>query len=309
VRAPWLRTSFHSVRTDMTIADIAREIYAEQPTNTLFHYTSIRGLLGIVPSGQLCASDIHYFSDAGEMKRTVALFRNAVAHAPGGDAFATTIRKLFLDWINNRLNELGHSIFAASFTANGNLLSQWRSYCDPGKGISIGFDPEKLKQSAADQSWNIGKCIYDEHQQNELAKSILDTIEKLARTEFAPPGRLQPNSAQHFFMTFEDDLLRIAALLKYPAFSEEQEWRIVSPVTADYAKAPIEYREGHSMLMPYMRFRLPSAKDRDVDLEHVWVGPTPHVTNSMMAVNNFLTKNRAAPRLGVSYCGIPYRTW
>jgi hypothetical protein len=293
----------------MTIADIARELYAERPTKTLFHYTSIGGLLGIVPSGDLYASDVHYFSDAAEMRRTVSLMRNAVAHAADCDAFTTSLRKLFLDWLNQRLTEMGHAVFAGSFTANGNLLSQWRSYCDPGKGISLGFAADKLVQSATDQSWKIGKCIYDENQQNKLAKSILDTVESLAKQEFAPPGRLQPNSAQHFFVRIEDDLLRIAALLKYPAFSEEQEWRVISPVTADYVGAPIEYREGQSMLMPYMRFRLPSAEDRSVDLEHVWVGPTPHVANSLLAVNNFLTKNRAAPRFGVGYCGIPYRSW
>jgi hypothetical protein len=293
----------------MTIAEIARELYAEQPTGTLFHYTSIRGLLGIVPNGEIYASDVHYFSDASEIALTAALLREAVANAADGDSFTKPLRKLFLDWINQRLGWQGHAVFAGCFSAEGNLLSQWRSYCDPSKGISLGFAADKLVQSTVAQSWQIGRCIYDKDQQTALAKSILDTVETLAKVEFATPGRLTPNSAQHFFANFEHDLLRIAALLKFHKFSEEQEWRVVSPVTPDYMAAPIRYREGHSMLTPYMCFRLPVADDRSVDLDLVHVGPTPHVANSMSSVNNFLSKHRAAPRYGVSYCGIPYRSW
>jgi len=37
-----------------------------------------------------------------------------------------------------------NSVIAVSFRANGNLLSQWRSYSALGKGVSIGFDPDTL---------------------------------------------------------------------------------------------------------------------------------------------------------------------
>jgi hypothetical protein len=291
-----------------TIGEIAQNLYVEQPTQTLFHYTSVRGLIGIVPSGALRATDVHYVSDATEMRRTATLLRSA-ATLPAGDDFTTIVRELFLDWLGHRLNELGHALFVGCFTANGNLLSQWRSYCDPGKGVALGFAPNALTKSAANQSWLIGKCIYDEGQQNNLAASILAAVDALAKQEVPSHQHLTPNATQQLFTRIEGDLLRIAVLLKHPAFGEEQEWRVVSPILADYVAAPIEYREGQSMLTPYVKFQLPSTKERDVELDRVWVGPTPHVMNSVLAVNNYLTKHRASPRQGVGYCGIPYRTW
>ena len=56
------------------------------------------------------------------------------------------------------------------------------------------------------------------------------------------------------FASIEIDLLRIAAILKHPSFREEKEWRIVSPVIANTAEAPILFREGHAMLVPYIEF-------------------------------------------------------
>lgn len=52
----------------MNIAEIAHELYVEQPTNPLFHCTSLRGLLGIVRTRVLQAADVHFFGDAAEMR-------------------------------------------------------------------------------------------------------------------------------------------------------------------------------------------------------------------------------------------------
>jgi hypothetical protein len=292
-----------------TLSETARALYAERPAKTLYHYTSIRGLIGIVSTGHLRATDVHYLSDSAELQRTANLLRFSVTQAPAGDEFTTRLRAQFLHWVGHRLNELGAAVFAGCFTENGNLLSQWRGYCDPGKGLSLGFAANSLVEQTAAQSWRLGRCIYDNYQQNALAASILCTVEDQARQELPSLEHLTPNATQKVFAVVENDLLQIAALIKDPGFIEEQEWRVVSPVTPNYMIAPIEFREGQSMLTPYMNFRLPFTPEKTVDLEHVWVGPTPHSTSSTLAVMTFLSKHRASPRLGVGYCNLPYRTW
>ena len=101
----------------------------------------------------------------------------------------------------------------------------------------------------------------------------------------------------------------MAALLKHPAYHEEKEWRIVSPVITNYVEAGIEYREGPSMLVPFMNFRLPEAPDRRLDIEHVFLGPTPNLNISMESLSNYLSKKGASPRKGLENCEIPYRPW
>ncbi len=290
-----------------TFEEILRQLYREQPTEPLYHYTSISGLLGIVPSGVLRATDVRYFSDSSELKRTVKLLQTAVASAPASDAKISQLRESFLAWLPDRLSELGSLVFAASFTQQGNLLSQWRGYCEPGKGISLGFSSESLLASAASQGWKFGRCVYHPKRQQVVAAAILRAVENLWIEEGRE--RVGLNRADILFGSIENDLLHVAALMKYPAFSEEEEWRAISPIVTSYVTAPIEYRDGPSTLTPYLNFKLPSAPDRIVSLDHAWIGPTPHPTNAILAVNNYLAKHRSSPRLGVGYCSIPYRTW
>jgi hypothetical protein len=294
----------------MSIAEIANQLYAERlPTTPLYHYTSIRGLLGIVPGGKFQATDIQYLSDSEEVKHTSLLLRIAMTLDPPKDEFSETIRRQLLAVLDQRFGELGPMVFVGCFTANGNLLSQWRGYSEPGKGISLGFHPEKLAASAASQSWRIGRCVYDVDQQQLLAKQILSELESLVRKAFPKQDRISPDGMYNALTAIEGDLLRVAALLKNPQFHEEQEWRLVSPVVTNQAVTPIEYREGRSTLTPYLNFTLPSSSEKRVDLEHVYVGPAQSSNHTMSSVSTYLTRNRSNPLRGITYCAIPHRTW
>jgi hypothetical protein len=294
-----------------TRAEIANELYADKPTDLLYHYTSLGGLMGIVKERALHATEVHYVSDASEVRLIAHLLRSAAGVLTNYDEFGRHLFGQLLDWVDNRVTELGHALFVGCFTAKGNLLSQWRSYSEPGRGISVGFDPNKLARAAADQSWQVGKCVYDAARQRSLAASMLASIAELARERFDSIRGLTPNAAQQYFVSIEADILRIAVLFKHHAFGEEHEWRVVSPITSDFvATEGIGFREGRSMLVPYRKFALLSARDNPKSyLEHVWMGPTPHVLASISAINNYLSRESALPVRGVSYCGIPYRSW
>ena len=105
----------------------------------------------------------------------------------------------------------------------------------------------------------------------------------------------------------ESDLLRIAAVLKHPSFEKKEEWRIVPPVVTDYVKAPVLFREGASMLVPYIEFNLMTEKNSPISIEHLFSGPTPNITISMNSLTMFLSKNGIRPDKGISYCQIPFR--
>lgn len=293
------------------IAKLAQDLYAERPDCTLYHYTSLTGAKGIVDTGYLRATEIRYFSDAAEMKHAGDHLSWGISFLEGFGNSNQTLLDQLREWLAERLNA-GHMLYVGCFTANGNLLSQWRSYCPPAKGVSLGFDPAKLSTSATSQRWQLGKCIYDKKEKESIVMLILTEIERLAkeRGENTDRSKRAPaNSFHDVFEEIESDLLLAAALLKHPAFQEEQEWRLVSPVISNYVEAPIEYREGPSMLVPYMNFRLPEAPDRRVDINHAFLGPTPNASISMHSLSNYLSKSQASPRQGLSSCQIPYRPW
>ena len=291
----------------MSLTNLAARLYIDRPPSDLYHYTSLGSILKIVPERTLHATDARFLTDASEMRVIVENLKFAMTSAANPDDFTSRIHTQLRAWLENRLSELGHAVFVACFTQNGNILSQWRSYGDPGKGLSIGFDPDKLLSAALSQGYMVGRCIYDPKRQMEIAVEVLKAIELQAKLMF--PDSPARALFEPVFEAVEVDLLKIAVLFKDHAFCEEAEWRLVSPVISNYVISPIKFREGRSLLTPYMNFELPNAPDRKIDFKHVWIGPTPHPRAAMVAVNEYFAKYGSSPRLGIGYCSIPYRTW
>ncbi len=291
------------------IQDITSKLYSDFPKERLYHYTSFTGLLGIVGSGALWASDIRYMNDSAELKHTADLIRTEITRRIGAGHRKPDLLNQFLDWVTHRITN-GHMLFAASFRANGNLLSQWRGYSRLGKGVSLGFDPDYILRCAEKQSFQIGKCVYSSKSQERLISQIVDAVEVLAEGH-QPDGHIEGRtdvcSYHCIFQQIESDLLRIAAMLKHPSFREEEEWRIVSPVITDYVEAPVLFRESASMLVPYIEFAFIARNDSPIELEHLFLGPTPNITISMNSLTMFLAKKGIRPAKGISYCQIPFR--
>lgn len=290
------------------IRDITERLYSAVPQETLYHYTTFAGLIGIVERKAIWASDIRYMNDSAEMKHTVDLIAAKVGERIERGVSSRKVLSQLLDWVSNRITR--HMLFAASFRSSGNLLSQWRGYSVVGKGVSIGFDPDYIVACAGRQSSQLGKCIYDLVEQECLIGEVLDAVERLATPREACSAEDDTRSSpdyQGIFELIESDLLRIAAILKHPSFKEEEEWRIVSPVFGDYVAAPVLFREGASMLVPYIELPLTMNPSEPIRLDQVYLGPTPNSVLSMNSLTMFLSKRGVHVAKGVQYCQIPFR--
>ncbi|MEI8633036.1 DUF2971 domain-containing protein [Vibrio sp. PP-XX7] len=255
---------------------LIQQLFSQTPHATLYHYTTFNGLLGITRSKLLWASDVRYMNDAAELHHTLDLLREAIqARIIQGDEKATLLEH-FSHWIADRLNQ-GHMLFAASFRANGNLLSQWRGYSTIGKGVSLGFHPEHIRQWADHQQFQIGRCIYDLERQKQLVQQAVDAVCQMNLPE------------DELFAAVETDLLRLAVLLKHPSFREEDEWRVVLPVVHHELDLRIKFREGSAMLKPYTEFDL-HCPTQPMALDHVYLGPTPDSILSINSLRLFFAK-------------------
>jgi hypothetical protein len=289
------------------LSKIGARLYIDRPEGTLYHYTSVGSGLRIIEGGTLYATHAQYLNDQSELKVFVRSVRAAMSKSNFDGDFAHHLHQHLGKWLDHRMSELGPLLFVACLTQNGNLLSQWRSYGDARKGISIGFNQDKLATTAQSQGFIVGRCIYDAERQVAIAREVLDILEARAAALAGTNAAREPQYPS-LFLAAEACLLSIAVLFKDAAFREEDEWRLVSPIVTNYANAAICFREGRSMLTPYMELQLPKSSDRSVDVEHVWLGPTPHVNAAMSATSMFFTKMNASPRRGISYSNIPYRT-
>ncbi|MGH1485361.1 MAG: DUF2971 domain-containing protein [Cellvibrionaceae bacterium] len=278
------------------IGSISESLYADSPDELLYHYTTIKGFQGIIDNGYLWASDVRYMNDSAELQYIVQLLRWKIEP---NEKNALLLNQ-FADWIANRITN-GHMVFAASFRANGNLLSQWRGYSRVGKGISIGFKGVDIKALAQHSEFKLGRCIYQREQQELLIDRVISSLLSMSQSFDLESD----HSREAFFKSIEVDILRVAVLLKHPSFAEEDEWRIVSPVVTDYLSAPVKFREGTSMLIPYYEF--PLIKNSGVPVEHLFVGPTPNSTLSLNSLRLYLRKKNILLGKEITYCDIPYR--
>ncbi|MFM2486282.1 DUF2971 domain-containing protein [Celerinatantimonas yamalensis] len=272
---------------------LVQQLFSHTPQSNLYHYTSFAGLLGIVSSKVLWASDVRYMNDAAELHHTLDLLTEVIHdRIARGDNKAPLLAH-FAQWINERLNQ-GHMLFAASFRANGNLLSQWRGYSSIGKGVSLGFHPEHILKWANAQQFQIGRCIYDSDRQHQLVQQAIDCVCQMQLPE------------AELFAAVETDLLRLAVLLKHPSFREEDEWRLVLPVIHHDLDPRVKFREGSTMLKPYTEFTLHSPS-QPMALEHVYLGPTPDSTLSINSLRLFFRQHQLLPKQGIEDSQIPYR--
>ncbi|MFM2481896.1 DUF2971 domain-containing protein [Celerinatantimonas sp. YJH-8] len=277
----------------MMLKEITQRLFNQPPQITLYHYTTLSGLLGIVRSRVLWASDVRYMNDAAELHHALGLLKAAINERISKGSPHTAQLEHFAHWLKHQLNQ-GHMLFVASFRANGNLLSQWRGYSTIGKGVSLGFDPHLIANWANEQHFQIGQCIYQSEQQHQLIEQVLDAICQLDSSD--------PNP----FRDIETDLLRLAVLLKHPSFREEEEWRVILPLPHHHQPRRIKFREGNAMLKPYTEFCLYSHSEA-MALEHVFLGPTPDSELSMNSLRLFLEQHQLTPRQGIDDSQIPYR--
>jgi DUF2971 family protein len=289
------------------IEHITERLFSVAPQSTLYHYSSLAGVLGIVSSGELRASDIRYMNDSAELRHTLDILRNYITRRVISGSDNPVLLNELLEWLSHRIVS-GPMVFGASFRANGNLLSQWRGYSVHGKGVSLGFNPIRIQACARRQQFQVGKCVYDPSEQTALMEELVNALETRADAFGTPVSKGdRRNSWHHLFEEIEGDLLRIAAVLKHPSFEEEQEWRIVSPVLSRNDNERIRFREGASMLVPYYAFELGSVDDEPMVLDHVYLGPTSNIELSMTSLELFLGQQDVMPERGISYCDIPYR--
>lgn len=121
----------------MNLEKLLATLYSEKPTYTLYHYASLDGLLKIIQNNTVRATDSRYFSDFAEMRHAVELINTVMSHELTmrrlpTDEVSLRFYNQFLQWLNQHLDH-GHGPYVACFTAQGNLLSQWRGCTPPAK--------------------------------------------------------------------------------------------------------------------------------------------------------------------------------
>jgi hypothetical protein len=284
------------------------------PPPILYHYTSMEALLSIMSSGRIRATHIRYLNDVSEAEWmwTAVLERLSQIRASVEDETRIERATSLLAMLNEKRIP---NDFVASFSENGDDLSQWRAYCPGGAGFSIGFDSEALNtQWVADPNGGepqfvggvLKKVRYLEA--NDLKfPTELDTVLELAPSiEKGFDGK--PITENQFFMAW---LSVISSTFKHPAFSAENEWRLV--LTKPHKSMPFQrFRPGKSSIIPYVEAVInrdnKSEQRTNYMIRRVVIGPTPSPTLSKEALQEAF-RSVGHPDVQVDISEIPFRSW
>lgn len=272
------------------------------PRLPLYHYTSGQSLLGIIESGSLWATSIHYMNDSKEFRHSTALASEALRSLKAGVPNAR--QGEICDAVINLLERISRiSLYVACFSEIRDSLSQWRGYCAPNFGYCIGFDGDHLSRIAEAQGFTLKPCIYDRAmQESHVTGWVQSTVTSLIQLD-PGAGDLQAFCDANMGVALTK-FLEFAPYLKDQAFRDEREWRLCGLIPAGDR---IKLRAGKSLLVPYAPINLPL---NDKELPLIWdllLGPTPHRELAQDAACHLFQKIKI--KNGISCSSIPYRDW
>jgi Protein of unknown function (DUF2971) len=206
--------------------------------------------------------------------------------------------------------------FIVSFCEDGDLLSQWRAYGRK-SGFSLAFSPLCRGQKDLLVCKNgfrtvVRRVTYDPDKQRARLRFILGNLIKLVNGfSFATTSPKGASAHVELSLILVLEMTDWACAVKHAAFSEENEWRIITyPRGATLVGTRTENYEGvlvrptSKLLLPYMI--LESLSGKRLPLVEIRCGPSQLQEQSGRALNILLRKN-GYEHLPVTFSGVPLR--
>ncbi|SFJ70305.1 Protein of unknown function [Bosea sp. OK403] len=278
------------------------------PAGLLYHYCDANALLSIFQHRQVWATDARYLNDSKEL---VSLFGNVARHLEL--ASSETERYVRTQLMNVAdfapkfgVNVIGLSSYAACFSEDGDVLSQWRAYGSDGMGFAIGFEPRELGALCDGGTGSLKRMIYGGVAEEQI---ITDYFGKIVRAltpiegAFARYGYPSMTFDAWLQLRMSEFLHEVAFECKHPAFHEEREWRILA------SGGDIRFRASNNRIAPYKSLDMSSSVTPSLmPVKQIVIGPRADKVESLKALT-FLSDALGYGHSGIAirYSSAPYR--
>lgn len=247
----------------------------------IYHYCDANALLNILRTNSLWATSTRYLNDRNELISTLLNLPDHLKTLPDTAAMAVFKHGHFAELAKTAIQITPHAIgmeqFATCFSADGDLLSQWRAYGDDGRGFALGFDPSLLTTLAGDaiRNGDIRGMSYGAEPQRDLVLSLLrdmgaqiepfaDDLDNMG-WQFADA---RPMTIQQWLgLRAAECVMELAFEAKDRSFRDEQEWRI-------YAReGEVRFRATPRGIVPYRNLDMTEVSSSRMPLKTIVMGP------------------------------------
>lgn len=291
-----------------------RDKYADQDWyafrgRELTHYTSIKGLFGIIESGGFWLSDHRFLNDSEEYHNG----RKLVLHIIGRllDKPRHHLFRNVLDRAVELLeNEREPAQYVCAFSTRPDSLDQWRAYAPGEQGVALTFDTEPgapVSHFIIPPAMGLLRIVYsDDHKAMLLTRTIARfsreyTMDHAAgeTPDDAAWARWLASALAMDFITF-----------KHASYESEAEIRMV--VTGDGAAhfKAIHHRVTHNKIVPYLisadLYEARLGGQLQLPLKEIRVGPTATQQVTLRSIEEFL-KHTGYGHVPVLESAIPFR--
>lgn len=186
---------------------------------SLYHYTSGAGLLGILETGTLRGTNFAFMNDRSEFGHGFDVLVSALEEK--ANAIDNPNIAMALVMAHKAARERTFDLYLTCFCEEPDLLSQWRGYGDQTSRYCIEFTAAKLPR--ADKVSPLQSVIYDEAAQ---ARLVAEAIELFATAARKCDLSLTENR-QAVASRIIGSIMPAMTRFKKNVFREEREWRCV----------------------------------------------------------------------------------
>ena len=290
--------------------DLLAEFTSRELTKPIYHYTSAAGLIGIAQSSSIWATSHFHLNDSTEHQIALTFLDEALASSDLPAKQQVAFRLL--------LKESAVPFYITSFSENGDLLSQWRAYCEYGVGYSIGFSPQNpLFSPGRSNPFTLIKCLYKEIDQRRLARALVSTFDE---QYWSTTPEDQPDIPSKFRAWVANSqwmhcLAVFISMCKHAGFEAEAEWRLVSryPTRSRFLR-DLKYRSGRFGLVSYFPIPLHTERKK-MRFDFITIGPSAnheaaHWALISMIETHFAKEDHDGSKIEppiVSLSNVPYR--
>lgn len=239
--------------------------------NLVYHYCDLATLEKILSSKVIWATEGSFLNDTKELHQARDLICNLLDRWPTNTALQKAPERIALALRKEIDDPVVHG-FVASFSEDGDLLSQWRAYADNGCGVALGFEVTKFRRKGVDDSETpeLLPCIYDANREvHELLLSpainaVIEHVKRYGNEELdAAVRELQLNLRVIAY--------QLGLMLKAKGFREEREWRVAQFVWKPDLHKVVKFRNTRFGPAPYVEIPMPPRR-----LKRLGLGPRVH---------------------------------
>jgi len=229
------------------------------PPDHLYHYTTLKGMQGILKNRSLWLGHVRCLNDPSEVqygKKIMSRIMTAELERADNETVRVFLRHMLIH-IHALASNSMHDPFVGCFCESDNLLSQWQGYADRGGGFNLGFEfssatriASNIKKLEEEKEPYLRKVIYDEKQQNELVQEYLRIVVTAAK-EALNKGGLDEGTVAIVAVQAVSVFLDMLLCFKHPAFECENEWRMLRVLRNDVEPESLRFRSASGELIPY----------------------------------------------------------